>query len=218
MIDPSQKPTALSLPPRLTWLALCSLVAMAYLPINRWMTGGITMETWLDRYIPFWPIWIVPYLLAIGWWLVAGLWAAWKMEDRLMEAFIARWLTACGIGFAIFLMFPTYMVRPPVTEDGWAARLIGYVFSNDRLYNAFPSMHLWTTATITLSFGEWKPRWRGMWWGIVGVVVLATVFTHQHWLLDPFGGILLAVISYFLGPALVSRLMAVRHGLSVGMR
>jgi len=189
---------------------------MAYLPINRAMSGGITLETWLDQYVPFWPAWIVPYLLAIGWWIAAGLWAAWKMDDRLIEAFIARWLTACGIGFAIFALFPTYMVRPPVAGDSWAARLLEYVYSNDHLYNAFPSMHLWTTTIVTLTFADWKPRWRGVWWGIVAVVVLATVFTHQHWLLDPIGGILLAVISYFLGPALASRLLARRRP-STGM-
>lgn len=176
-------------------------VSLCYLPLNRLMTGGTTVEIWLDRFVPFWPIWIVPYLLAIVWWIVAGLWAFWSMRDALYLAFTSSWVLACLIGFAIFILYPTYMIRPDVNGDGWAEALVRYIYEHDRTYNAFPSMHLWITVMITLYWSYWKPKWRIWMWGATIVVALSTVLSGQHWIMDVVGGTLLAIVCYYLGPA-----------------
>jgi membrane-associated phospholipid phosphatase len=184
-------------------------VLSCYLVINRlmgWVGGGTTVDIWLDRYVPFWPIWAVPYLLSIPWWGVAAVWAYLKMEDSLYVAFISGWVSACLIGYAMFLLCPTYMVRPEVTGNGWAEWLIRFMYANDRTYNAFPSQHLWDTVIITLIWGRWKPKWRWPLWGMTIIVALSAVFTGQHWILDVVGGALLAVITYFIGLAVAARL------------
>jgi len=194
---------------RVGWLALCLASGLVYLPLNRLMDGGTTVEIALDQYVPLWPVWVVPYVGALAWWLIAGLWAGLRMDIRLLRLFAVRWIIACLVGYSAFVFFPTYMVRPPIEGDDWATRLLAYIYANDHTYNAFPSMHLWVTTTISLTWSEWKPRQRWLWWSIVVVVALSTVFTGQHWILDPIGGVVLALISYFLG----SRLLA---GLGVG--
>ena len=179
-------------------------VSLCYLPLNYILDGGTTVEIWLDQYVPFWSVWIVPYLLAIVWWFVAGIWAFLAMEDSLYLAFAASWLIAGLIGFSIFVLQPTYMVRPSLTGSGWAEAVVAYVYANDKTYNAFPSMHLWTTVTITLYWNRWKPKWRIWMWAATIVVALSTVFSGQHWILDVVGGTLLAFLCYHFGPALMA--------------
>jgi len=187
------------------------VVSFGYLPINRAMSGGATVEIWLDQLMPFWAIWIVPYLLAIAWWLVAGAWALLKMEDPLWLAFVSSWILACLIGFMIFILYPTYMVRPDSTGSGWAESLVAHVYANDRTHNAFPSMHLWSTVTITLYWSNWKPKWRMWLWTATILVALSTVLSGQHWILDVVGGTLLAALCYYLGPLLVASVCPIRR-------
>mgnify|MGYP000913137403 FL=1 len=49
---------------------------------------------------------------------------------------------------------------------------------------------------------RWYPKTRWVWAGVVAVVVLSTLFTHQHNLPDPLGGAALAWGAYRLGTAL----------------
>jgi hypothetical protein len=74
---------------RLSWLIILFIVQMLYVPINRTMHGGVVLSTPWDAFVPFWPIWAVPYLLSIVWWVDSFIWAAWKMEDRIYLAFVA---------------------------------------------------------------------------------------------------------------------------------
>lgn len=193
---------------RTLFFALLAVLSL-YLVINRlmsWLGGGTTVDIWLDHYVPFWPIWVVPYLISILWWGVAILWAYLKMEDSLYVAFITGWISACLFGYAIFIFFPNYMIRPQATGSGWTEWLIRFIYANDRIYNAFPSQHLWDTVIITLIWSRWKPRWRWPLWGFTMIVALSTLFTGQHWILDVIGGTLLAVVGYFIGLAIAARL------------
>jgi membrane-associated phospholipid phosphatase len=183
---------------------LMLVVSLCYLPLNQVLSGGTTVEIWLDQYVPFWPVWIVPYLLTIAWWFVAGIWAFWAMEDPLYVVFVTSWVFTCLVGFAFFVFYPTYMVRPDVIGNGWAESIVRHVYANDRTYNAFPSMHLWSTVTVTLYISRWRPKWRALLWAATIVVALSTVFSGQHWIMDVVGGTLLAVVGYYLGPTLAA--------------
>jgi membrane-associated phospholipid phosphatase len=193
---------------RILFLTLLAVLSL-YLVINRlmsWQGNGTTVEIWLDQYVPFWPIWVVPYVLSILWWGVAALWAYLKMEDSLYVAFITGWISTCLLGYAIFIFYPNYMIRPQVTGTGWAEWLIRFIYANDRTYNAFPSQHLWDTVTITLIWSRWKPRLRWPLWGLTLIVAMSTLFTGQHWIMDVIGGTLLAVVGYFIGLTVAARL------------
>jgi membrane-associated phospholipid phosphatase len=193
---------------RILFLTLLAVLSL-YLVINRlmsWQGNGTSVEIWLDQYVPFWPIWVVPYVLSILWWGVAALWAYLKMEDSLYVAFITGWISACLIGYAIFIFYPNYMVRPQVIGTGWAERLIRFIYANDQTYNAFPSQHLWDTVIITLIWSRWKPKWRWPLWSLTLIVAMSTLFTGQHWIMDVIGGTLLGMVGYFIGLMVAARL------------
>ena len=73
----------------LIWCALVFGIQALYFPLNRFLQGGTELKTAFDDYVPLWPIWVVPYVLICGWWVAASIWAVWRMEENLYEAFLS---------------------------------------------------------------------------------------------------------------------------------
>ncbi len=197
-------PIHLSLKQRRLLALIAFVFALSYLPLNRFLSGGGTVQIWLDHLIPFWAVWILPYLSAIIAWNGALLLVTFKADDELFLIFVTTWLTNCVIGFSIFFLFPNYMVRPEITGTGWADQLVRLIYANDRTYNAFPSMHIWMTTTVALVLGRWRPKWRWLLWAYWLIVAASTLFTKQHWILDIVGGMGLAFLSYMAAPHILA--------------
>jgi signal transduction histidine kinase/membrane-associated phospholipid phosphatase/ActR/RegA family two-component response regulator len=194
----AQQPT-ITLKRRFFWLVALFLVQALYIPINRNMTGGVVLFIRLDNFVPLWPIWVLPYLLILLFWAACFVWAAFKMEDRLYRAFVAGMLFTFLTSYVVYIVFPTYVIRPTVEGADWASNLIRNIYANDRLYNAFPSGHTYTTLLIVFFWWKWKPKLRWLWVTTGAIVVISTLFTGQHHVLDLFGGILWAWFGYRFG-------------------
>ena len=196
--------------PRLTWLLVLAAVGLLYIPINRTVKGGVILTFPWDAQVPFWPIWAVPYLLSILWWMASFIWAARKMDDGRFQAFAVATLAVMLTAYMVFVLYPTYVERPVVVGHSWQADLVRSIYSNDRLNNAFPSAHVYTTVLIALFWWDWRPKLRWLWAAIVVVVILSTLFTGQHNLPDPIGGIIWAYAGYRFGWWWVKRMQARR--------
>ena len=94
---------------RLILVLLIVGVQCLYTVTNRMMVGGWLPRTFLDNYIPIWPIWVVPYLFVLSIWVVFSLIAAWKMDERLFRAFViaslATIIPACSFLCSARLMW-----------------------------------------------------------------------------------------------------------------
>lgn len=182
-------------------IILCAILffQFLYFPINRVISGGVKLITPWDEFIPLWPIWTVPYLLSLFWWGISTIWAAVKMDAKLFRAFGIAMITALLTSYAVFIFFPTYIERPPLAGNNWATRLLALVYNNDRVNNAFPSSHTYTSVIIALYWRRWFRRFGWLWFGMAAIVVLSTLFTKQHYLLDPIGGILWGWLAYCFG-------------------
>ncbi len=178
---------------------LLSGVQWIYVPINRLVTGGVILHIPWDVHVPFWPIFVIPYMMSIIWWSACFLWAAVRMDDLRFRAFFFGALFMMLSSYAVFIAFPTYIERPPVNGQGFLYDMVRNIYSNDRLNNAFPSGHTYFTVFIVLSWWRWKPRLKWIWASFGALVVASTLFTGQHNLLDPVGGIAWAVCSHRLG-------------------
>ena len=184
---------------RLIWCALLFGIQALYFPLNRFLEGGREFKTVLDDYVPLWPVWVLPYSLICIWWIAAYLWAAWRMEEHLYEAFFIASAFVSVAALTIFTVFPTYVIRPALSGTDWASQLLNWVYTNDYMYNAFPSGHVYITTLIALFWSLWFPKWRWPLAATVIVVTLATLFTGQHYLPDPIGGLALAWFGYRIG-------------------
>ena len=172
--------------------ALLVLLAMClYFPLNRFMSGGYNLKTNLDMYIPVVPVFAIPYLLCLPFWGVALFYAACRMEDSLYRSFIIGSTAAILSAALIYASFPTYTNRPVVFGSGSASTLLKRIYANDAVYNAFPSGHVLITTLIGLFGTRWNRRMGWAWGGMIGMVILSTLLTGQHHLVDPLGGLAL---------------------------
>ncbi len=174
-------------------------VASLYFPLNRKLTGGFDLSTRFDAWVPLWPVWVVPYLLCLPVWIGGLIWAAWKMDEELFRSFVSACLFVQVSAMSFFYFFPTYVKRPTLTTGNWATRILQMVYRNDGDYNAFPSGHVYQTALICLFYNHLYPSYPWLWIGIVVIVALSTLFTRQHYLADPLGGLAIAWAGYRLG-------------------
>jgi len=183
-------------------LALAVIVVLAqcvYTLTNRVMHGGVLLDTPLDRLIPLWPIWTVPYFLMLGVWVLFDLWAVFKMEERLFKAYILASLVTILPSMLIFIFWPTYVQRPEITGQDWASNLLRFLYANDRPNNAFPSGHMYFAVLVAYFGTRWKPKLLIPMVGMVMLVIGATLFTKQHYVIDLAGGAAMAAIGIFVG-------------------
>jgi membrane-associated phospholipid phosphatase len=200
---------------RLGMTILLAAAASLYFPLNKLLTGGFNLSTPLDAWVPIWPIWVIPYLLCPPAWAFGLIWAAMKMDEPLFRSFISAGLFILLSAAMFFYVFPTYVQRPVLVSDGWAAQILQMVYQNDGAYNAFPSGHVYQTSLFCLFFNRLYPNHSWFWTGLVIIVVLSTLFTGQHNLVDPLGGLAIAWVGYRFGLYLVPQNQNNRRGLSI---
>lgn len=184
---------------RFALLGIPLLLQCLYFPTNQLMQGGTVFKTALDSYIPILPAWTVVYLSWFPFVFGGFCLAALKFEEPLFRAFFRAASLSILTGILIFIFFPTYMERPPLVGDDWATNLLRWVYSHDGVYNAFPSGHVYIATVIALFLSRWKPALRPWLFVYVGMIILSTLFTGQHFLPDPIGGLLLAWVVYRVG-------------------
>ncbi len=192
--------------------------SILYFPLNRLLTTGYNLKTVLDAYIPIVPIFAIPYLLFIPYWILAFLIAAWKMDARMFRAFMIGSIGATIVATLTYFLFPTYTARPTIQVSGWSVDLLNLVYSNDHVFNAFPSGHALYTTLIALFVSTWRPKWTLWLNGSVVLVTLATLLTGQHHVVDPIGGIALGWVGYRFGLWIEYGVDEMRRLLSVGWR
>jgi len=181
------------------------LLQLLYFPINQNVQGGITTYLPIDTQITLSPIWAIPYLLSILWWVAALVWAAFKMEyKRFIHLSLCLSITIL-VSYVIYLLFPTYVDRPKIVAQDFLSQLVVFIYGNDRPYNALPSGHTYTTLIISIFWFYWLPKQRYLWVAIAIVVILSTLFTKQHAILDLITASILAFICYKMSEYLVKK-------------
>jgi len=169
-----------------------------YLPLNKFLQGGTALKLSLDAMIPILPDWSIPYILWMFCWFWLSLWAALKMPDNLLKSYTAATLIVIHSAMLTYILFPTYVDRLPVQGAGLGADVLRWIYSNDGLYNAFPSGHIYLATLTALYYSRWYPRTAWFWAIILLVVSCSTLFTGQHYLLDVVGGMVFALTGVYL--------------------
>ena len=162
----------------------------------------LIMKGWLDAKIPIVSIFVVTYL-----------------SFHILAALVVPVLSLRLAGFKAFLVnglaiivgqlcldvayafFQTQVPRTPVLGDSpfdWV--LTNVVYGNDQPLNGFPSNHVtWSVVSIIALWRLRKviPRtsWVLMFWFLL--ILPATVFLHQHYLVDIYGGIFVGFSAYW---------------------
>ncbi|QBH96967.1 Ser/Thr and Tyr protein phosphatase [Limnobaculum zhutongyuii] len=122
------------------------------------------------------------------------------LNSRELKRLSAELILVTIIGAIIFLLFPARLgFTRQLPESDLYRGIFEYIFALDKPHNLVPSLHVAYSVTIVLAIvRHCRPlvRYSLMIW-LTGLI-LSTVFTHQHHLLDVVSGVLLSFFTYQL--------------------
>lgn len=159
-----------------------------------WITArrpdvGVFYLAW-ERGIPFLPFMILPYL-SIDLFFVA---APFLFRDEgSLRIFVRRVAAAIVIAGIFFLLLPLRFAFPRPVAQGSLGVLFDWFRGLDGPYNLFPSLH----AALLVFLVEVYARHlagpaRIAVLGWFGLIAFSPLLTHQHHVIDIFGGLALA--------------------------
>lgn len=163
----------------------------------------------LDRWIPFHPLWLVPY---VSLWVFVLLPPLLLTDLRELRSYAAASAVLSGTGLWIFYFWPT---RLPPLDIVWADHpSVDFLKAVDASGNACPSLHV-AFAVFTVLWLERLARRdrfgigvRAVLWVWGAAIVVSTLGIKQHVVLDVVAGAVLAgVVAWFqLGGRRATRL------------
>lgn len=112
---------------------------------------------------------------------------------------MAACILTFSIGTSTFNFFPTYVKAGTLEGHDIFVFLLRLIYENWGRYAASPSGHVYITTLLALFYSRWYLRRKLLCILILVIVVLSTLFTGQHYVIDVLGGILVASIGYLFG-------------------
>jgi membrane-associated phospholipid phosphatase len=180
------------------------LAFMSYELFNKahYSYAPIIMEGWLDKKIPIISIFVIPYLSFHI--LVALVVPLLSLTIGGRRAFFVNGLAIIASQLVLdvaYAFFQTKVPRTPILGHSpfdWILKHV--VYGNDQPLNGFPSNHV--TWSVVSMIALWRIRklaprtcWILMAWFLL--IIPATVFLHQHFLADIYGGIFVGFTAYW---------------------
>lgn len=160
------------------------------------------LTTPLDSKIPILPWFAFIYVGCYLFWAFN-----YMMVGRVNKEHFYRFISNIFLGYIIsgliFCIFPTFIVRPDLSEiQGLGKSVVAYVYNSDTPVNLFPSMHCQISWYCYLGIRKQKEIAKSYQYFslIMAILVcISTVVIRQHYVVDIFAGIAIAELSYFIG-------------------
>lgn len=161
-------------------------------------------------------IWLIPYAIGFCFSALVPLWAAYHMPIRLYRQFILGMAAAALFSYAIYMLFPTYVIKPKpddVSGNDIFSALLRQAYEADNAYsthNAAPSQHVFYAIIIACFMIRFRPIRRSFWFWIVmaSLISASALLTRQHHSPDLIAGYIVAVGAYYGGLYLGNRVTA----------
>ena len=180
--------------------ALLSAMFLVVYSSTNWLTSlRADVPTWHASWepaIPFVPLLIIPYM-SIDLFFVA---APFVCGSRREIGVLAKRLVFANLVAAtFFLLMPFQLDFERAAVGGWQGLIFDTFREMDQPYNLFPSLHIAQLGVLAAVYGR---HTRGVWWlacqAWFALIVLSTVLTHQHHLIDIAGGAVLGAFACYL--------------------
>lgn len=182
--------------------AVCSILfVVVYNACTQITATRSDVGTWYYAWefaIPFIPPSIIPYwsidlLYVLSFFLCTS-----RSELSVHSKRIAAATLLAG---ACFLAFPLRLGFPRPDVDGFCGKLFDLLHAFDQPYNLFPSLHIALWLLLRQVYVRHVPRWLA--WPVkiwFALIALSTLFTWQHHIIDILGGVILAIVCFYLFP------------------
>ncbi|MDM5360290.1 phosphatase PAP2 family protein [Peribacillus sp. ACCC06369] len=178
----------------LCYLLLLMITSSIYSVINQSSGHAVDVTTIIDGEIPFIKEFVVPYLLWYPY--IYGLLIYYCFVDR-KHYFVALGSLISGklLSFLVYCLWQSTVPRPEVVGNDIFAHLMRFVYSHDQPVNCLPSIHVLTTFIMMIVVHKRKEQHKWEYASVTAfgtLIILSTLFTKQHAVLDVLAGILLA--------------------------
>lgn len=168
-------------------------------PVHNFTISGF------DNKVPLLMIFFIPYFASYAYWVIAPIIAS-KNRERF-----CNWFVAVAISFVvvaiIYCFVPTTIARPIdslLASDSALDRFIGrfYLFDGGYVpFGCFPSIHCLLSAFCYIAVrGQKNIHIANRIWILIMdlLILLATQFTKQHYIVDLISSVFLAETTFFI--------------------
>lgn len=151
----------------------------------------------IDELIPFNKYFVIPYAIWYPFVFFALIYFMLQDESTFYNLSLCMFLGGC-ISYLIFLLFPTSISKPSLTNNDFLTNFIRLIYSKDTPYNCFPSIHVLYTTLIILFFIFHVPMAiLTIIVSLIGIlIILSTICIKQHYFMDLLFGIIIAAILF----------------------
>lgn len=182
----------------LSLMLMIPVINIIYTFLNNENRGCISLVTQADKRIPFIKIFVIPYILWYPFIFACMVYFLQK-EKRIYYRALFSLLIGYLCCYTAYFGFQTYVPRPKVNGSGTLNFIINIVYSSDKPYNCFPSIHVLSCfimiiAIFNIKNASNKSKIIITLFSIL--IILSTQFIKQHVLLDVISAIILGVIVY----------------------
>lgn len=161
--------------------------------------GTTWPHTALDDKIPLIPEFIYVYYLTFPMGIVTFFYLAYKNKTKLFDIFITLCISFAISGI-IYFFFQTRFIKPDFTPETFTDKFVVWTWNSTNPTNCFPSQHCFMAIAVFIGCVDCKEMklWYRIFGCIIGIlIVLATVFTRQHYWVD-FLASLIIMLPVFL--------------------
>lgn len=158
------------------------------------------LTTSFDEKLPLIPVFMIIYFGCFLFWIVFDIMCMRTNKDFCAKYFsfeiISRLI--CGI---IFILLPTYNVRPAVSENGLFETFLLFLYKIDTPDNLFPSIHClisWNCFVGMRKTRCYNPLYTYLALISALLVFASTLFTKQHVIADIISAIIVSELSWFI--------------------
>lgn len=190
----------LEIKPIITTISLVCIQSILYF-ISKLLQGDLNLVgNVIDTKIPFVPAFFIPYCI---WYLMIFIipyYLYCKDKDKFIKYTMAYVLCSM-IGNIVFISYPSTVARPTVTGTDMFSLIAKFIYWIDTPTNCFPSLHCAISMLFILYICESKNT------NIITkisvciisiLIMLSTLFTKQHVVVDFISGDILALIVYLI--------------------
>lgn len=190
----------LEIKPIITTISLVCIQSILYF-ISKLLQGDLNLVgNVIDTKIPFVPAFFMPYCI---WYLMIFIipyYLYCKDKDKFIKYTMA-YILCSMIGNIVFISYPSTVARPTVTGTDIFSLIAKFIYWIDTPTNCFPSLHCAISMLFILYICESKNT------NIITkisvciisiLIMLSTLFTKQHVVVDFISGDILALIVYLI--------------------
>ncbi len=169
-----------------------------YVLLNKAGKEVSNLTTFIDLNTPLIKVFVVPYLIWYPFIFITMFYLCVKDREVYFKT-LATYVLGLIFCYITYVVFQTTVPRPSLTGDDIFTQLLALVYGSDQPYNAFPSIHVFTSFLMmkAISMSKLKNKVNQLIIHPISIlIILSTLFVKQHVILDVVSGILVAEVIY----------------------